>query len=103
MDYLLYYVEIGLITNALMFVLEFILVMFLTFSMNTFEVRKLAMIAEGDEYNLWSILHYFIPFFLVYLTIIEIILIVKYFNKTANSVEIIVKKLDNYKIFRRFK
>lgn len=105
MDYLLYYVEVGLIANAVAFVLDFIIGLYLMFSLGLVEAQKFALIAEenSNKYTFWCFLHFLIPFFLYYLVIIEIILIIKYFNGTANSLDFMIKELDKYKIFRRFK
>lgn len=105
MDYLLYYIEVGIIANVVAFVLEFIIGLYLVFSLGLVEAQKFALIAEenSNKYTFWSFLHFLIPFFLCYLVIIEIILIRKYFNGTANSLDFMLKELDKYKIFRRFK
>lgn len=105
MDYLLYYVEVGLIANAISFALDFIIGLYLVFSLGLVETAKFEVIAEENlsRSNLWVILHFLIPFFNVYLIIIQIILIRKYFNGTADSLDFMIKELDKYRIFRRFK
>lgn len=105
MDYLLYYVEVGLIANAISFVLEFIIGLYLVFSLGLVEAQKFAGIAEENsgKSHFWGFLHFLIPFFPCYLVIIEIILIRKYFNGTADSLDFMIKELDKYKIFKRFK
>lgn len=105
MDYLLYYIEVGLIANAVAFGLEFFIALYLVFSLGLIEGQKFMVLASehSDDNVIWGLIHYVIPFFSTYLLVVQLILINKYFDKTANSLDFIVKELDRYKIFKRFK
>ena len=103
MDFIIYYIEIGLIANAVVFGLDFFIALYLTLNLGYIELTKFTAIAEEnkDKQNYWSILHFLIPFFSVYILIYELILINKYYNRTADSLETIFVELDKYKIFKR--
>lgn len=105
MEYIIYYIEIGIIANATAFLLNIIMGIYLVATIGIVELKKLANTTreEGVEYNFSSLLHFFIPFFVVYLVIVEFLLIKKYFNSTAESIRFIIKELDKYKIFKRFR
>lgn len=105
MEYIIYYIEMGIIANAIAFVLNIITGIYLASTIGIVELEKLANTTREEwvEYNFSSLLHFFIPFFVVYLVIIEILLIKKYFNSTAESIIFIIKELDKYKIFKRFR
>lgn len=104
MEYIIYYIEIGIIANAMAFLLNIIMGIYLASTIGIVELEKLAITTREEEgYNFSSLLHFFIPFFVVYLVIVEILLIKKYFNSTAESISFIIKELDKYKIFKRFR
>ena len=105
MEYIIYYIEIGIIANAIAFLLNVIMGIYLVATIGIVELEKLAITTREEEegYNLLSLLHFFIPFFVVYLVIVEFLLIKKYFNSTAESIRFIIKELDKYKIFKRFR
>ena len=103
MDFIIYYIEIGLIANAIVFVLDFFIALYLTLNLGYVELSKFAAIAEEnkDKQNYLSILHFLIPFFSVYVLFYELVLILKYYDRTAGSIETIMTELDKYKIFKR--
>lgn len=103
MDFIIYYIEIGLITNAIIFALEFFIALYLTLNLGYIELTKFTAIAEENKnkQNYWSILHFLIPFFSVYILFYELVLIHKHYNRTADSLETIFTELDKYKIFKR--
>lgn len=104
MEYIIYYIEIGIIANAIAFLLNIIMGIYLVATIGIVELAKLANATREEEgYNLLSLLHFFIPFFVVYLVIVEFLLIKKYFCSTAESIRFIIKELDKYKIFKRFR
>ncbi len=104
MEFLIYYAEMGIIANAVAFIVDIILAIILILGIGFFENQKLAAISKQDlnGINLLTIFYYLIPFYRVYLLIIKLYFIKKYYNKTADSIDYIIKKLDKYKIFRRF-
>ena len=103
MEYI-YYIEAGLLANAVAFAIDLIIGVYLIIKMGLVETEKMAVLfKENDDSSIFGFIHLLIPFFQVYLIIIQIILINKYFKGTATSVEIMLRKLDHYKIFKRFK
>ena len=105
LDFIIKYIVFGIIVNFIALVIDLIIGVYIVAKMGLVETEKMAVIFKENENtnSLWSLLHLVIPFFHGYLIIIQIILIKKYFNGTATSVEIMLRKLDNFKIFKRFK
>lgn len=104
MDFLIYYIELGLIANCLAFIIDIIIAITLIIRIGFFEIQKLSEISkEYGKINLLVIFNYFIPFYIVYLLIIEISFIIKYYNKTADSIDFIVREVDKYKFIGRFR
>ncbi len=103
MDFIINYIAIGIIANIGTLVLDFGIGIYLVSQLDYVEMRKVAMNAEQIETNYLGILHYLIPFYGIYLIIFQIIIIQKYFNGTADSLEVMFDELDKYKIFKRKK
>ena len=101
MDFIIYYIEIGIIANLVSLGLDFLIAIYLVTSLDYVEMRKMALNAEQTKTNYLSALHYLIPFYGVYLIIFQIIIIRKHFDKTADSLEIMYQELERYKIFKR--
>lgn len=101
---LLDFISLGLITN---FVIIFIGVVFwimVVINMSEFERIKLSEYAKEDSNSsMLSVINYFIPFYMVYLIIVEIYLFKKYFKFDAESIRFMIKELDRYRLFKRFK
>lgn len=105
MDFLIQYIELGIIVNFLCIVPEIIIAIYLSLGIGLIEMDKYMIKIDEykEKFNYYSFLHYFIPFYGLYLLVIQIYLVHKYFDETADSIDTIIKKLDKYKIFRRFK
>ena len=101
MDFIIYYVEIGIIANLVSLGLDFLIAIYLVTSLDYVEMRKMALNAKQSKTNYLSILHYLIPFYGVYLIIFQIILIQKHFDSSADSLEFMFDEMDKYKIFKR--
>lgn len=101
MEFIINYISIGVLVNIGTIVLDFLISIYLISQLDYVEMRKVAMNAEQDKTNYFGILHYLIPFYGVYLLIFQIIIIKKYFNNTADSLEVMFDELDKYKIFKR--
>ena len=105
LDFIIKYIEIGIIVNFIALAIDLGIGVYIVAKMGLVETEKMAVIFQENERtnSLWSLLHLLIPFFNGFLIIIQIILIKNYFNGTATSVEVMLRKLDNYKIFKRFR
>lgn len=103
MDFIIYYIEIGIIANLVSLGLDFLIAIYLVSSLDYVEMRKVALNAEQNSgrTNYIALLHYLIPFYGVYLIIFQIILIQKYYDSTADSLEFMFNEMDKYKIFKR--
>ena len=103
MDFLIYYAQIGLLANFGAFILSIFIAVYLTLNLDMVEIRKLAMISEQkrDDVDYLNLLGFIIPFYELYLIIIKIILIRKYYDRTADSIEFIITETEMYSIFRR--
>ncbi len=103
MDFIIYYIQIGLIANFVAFIFGVLIAIYLTINLDMVEMRKLALISEQkrEDFNYLNLLGYLIPFFQFYLIIIKIILITKYYEKTADSVVHIMEEVEKYYLFRR--
>lgn len=103
MDYLIYYIEAGILANALMIFFEIGISIYLATGIGMVEIRKMAMHLDEEDksFDFLNLLHYLIPFFMCYLIIMQIILIKKHFNGTAESIEEMLEQFENYKIFKR--
>lgn len=101
MDFIIYYIEIGIIANLVSLGLDFLIAIYLVSSLDYVEMRKVALNAEQTKTNYLIALHYLIPFYGIYLIIFQIILIQKYYDSTADSLEFMFNEMDKYKIFKR--
>ena len=102
MDFLIYYAQIGLLANFIAFILSIFIAVYLTLNLDMVEIRKLAMISEQKrDVDYLNLLGFIIPFYELYLMIIKIILIRKYYDRTADSIEFIITETEMYSIFRR--
>lgn len=103
MDFIIYYIQIGLIANFVAFILGVIIAIYLTINLDMVEMRKLALISEQkrEDFNYLNLLGYLIPFFQFYLIIIKIILINKYYSRTADSIDYIIDEVEKQNLFRR--
>lgn len=102
MDFIIYYIQIGLIANFVAFILGVIIAIYLTINLDMVEMRKLALISEQkrEDFNYLNLLGYLIPFYELYLVIIKIILITRYYEKTADSVVHIMEEVEKHYLFR---
>lgn len=101
MDFIINYIAIGIIANIGTLLLDLLIGIYLISQLDYVEMRKVAMNAEQSETNYLGILHYLIPFYGIYLIIFQIVIIHKYFDGTADSLELMFDELDKYKIFKR--
>lgn len=103
MDFIIYYIQIGLIANFVAFIFGVLITIYLTINLDMVEMRKLALISEQkrEDFNYLNLLGYLIPFYELYLIIIKIILINKYYKRTADSVVYIIEEVEKYYLFRR--
>lgn len=103
MEFLIYYVQLGLIANFVAFIFGVLIAIYLTLNLDMVEMRKLALISEQkrEDFNYLNLLGYLIPFYELYLIIIKIILINKYYNRTADSIDYIIEEVEKYYLFRR--
>lgn len=109
-DSIIMYIQLGIITNFVCIGVELLIGIYLMSQLDFVQLRKLAMLAEenstDNKFNYLSLLqlvHFLLPFYNVYLTVVQIYLISKYFEKTAESADFVIKEIDKYKIFRRYK
>ena len=102
MDLLVYYIELGLVVNFVAFFLDLLIAIYLISLLDIVQIRKLAITAESkrEEFKYINMLGYLIPFYILYLIIIKIILIRKYYNETADSIEYIIEELNKFSIFK---
>ena len=103
MDFIIYYIQIGLIANFGAFILGVLIALYLTLNLDIVEIRKLALMLEQkrEDLNYLDLLGYLIPFYKLYLIIIKIILINKHYNRTADSIDYIIDEVEKQNLFRR--
>ena len=103
MEFLIYYVQLGLIVNFSALILGVIITIYLTINLDMVEMRKLALISEQkrEDFNYLVLVGYLIPFYELFLIIIKIILINRYYEKTADSVVQIMEEVEKQNLFRR--
>jgi hypothetical protein len=103
MDYIIYYIQIGLLANFIAFIVSILIAVYLTLNLDIVEIRKLALMSEQkrEDLNYLDLLGYLIPFYELYLIIIKIILINRYYEKTADSIDYIIDEVQKHNLFRR--
>jgi hypothetical protein len=103
MDFIIFYVQIGLIVNFIAFIISIFIAVYLIINLDMIEIRKLALISEQkrEDFNYLILLGYVIPFYELYLIIIQIILINKYYERTADSIDYIIQEVEKQKLFGR--
>ncbi len=103
MDFIIFYAQIGLIANFVAFILGILIALYLTLNLDMVEIGKLALISEQkrEDFNYLNLLGYLIPFYELYLIIIKIILVYKYYERTADSIDFIIDEVQKQNLFRR--
>ena len=105
MEFIIFYIQVGLIANFIAFILSIFIALYLTLNLDIVEMRKLALISEQkrEDFNYLNILGYIVPFYELYLIIIKIILIHRYYDKTADSIDYIIEEVEKSSLFKVYK